>query len=494
MAEAVCAENESIENAHFQLVQKSLVVVRRDAEAPRYGFLETIREYAFEMLLASGEAEAFKRRHAQAVLALGHAAEPHLHGPSQTMWLDRLESEHDNARAALTWADASGEAALGVDLLLGWWQFWWMRGHQTEGRRWLMRCGRTDRAGSVLRRGWLQLAKAELGMYSFGLMGHVPDVPERYIEAIAAFREAHDDAGLALALRGLALTRACPGGASFDLTFAVTCVTECIGAAMRCGLPWVQAHALYANGNIAFFAHDLNRSQSLFEASVEIGRRISDTHILAAALGDLADVLSQKARLPEAIRRGEEALALSRTLRNPAGVEQMLLYLGVDNHRAGNITAARLHLEELIALSATNDLSNNHGRALEMLTLIARDERDFGQAVSLIERSAMWRLRNRADITDSLDFCVAVLASVLSAMEHHAPAARLYGAVDDWARKTRFLEFPSRKWLFDGLRERTLRALDPAHHAREFALGAAMTADQAVEYGLAEARQHIGAG
>ena len=104
---------------------------------PRFVMLETIHEYAREKLGESAEAEEVRRLHAQYFLSLAEVAFPELRGPHQLEWLDRLEPEHDNMRAALTWALERKEVELALRLGGALWWFWWMRGHNSEGRRWL---------------------------------------------------------------------------------------------------------------------------------------------------------------------------------------------------------------------------------------------------------------------------------------------------------------------------------------------------------------------
>src|SRR5207249_6135319 len=84
---------------------------RPDGGEPRVAMLETLHEYAAERLEASGEAGELRRRHAAYFLVLAETAEPELTGAAQASWLARLEAEHDNLRAALTWALAADPAA-----------------------------------------------------------------------------------------------------------------------------------------------------------------------------------------------------------------------------------------------------------------------------------------------------------------------------------------------------------------------------------------------
>ena len=112
-------------------------VGQNDGE-PRFAMLETVREYAFERLAASGAADSARFAHAAHFLALVEHAAPHLWSHDQLVWLTRLETEHDNLRAALAWSrDQPGgaEQVARLALPLSW--FWYLHGHVAEGRRWL---------------------------------------------------------------------------------------------------------------------------------------------------------------------------------------------------------------------------------------------------------------------------------------------------------------------------------------------------------------------
>jgi predicted ATPase len=121
-----------------KLIAKSLVVAEAtDEGGVRYGMLEPVRQYAWEKLRESDEAEAIQGRHAVFFLAVAEEAEPELIRSNQREWLRRLETEHDNLRAALSWSLQRGEAELTLRLEGVLWRFWLRRGHWSEGRRWL---------------------------------------------------------------------------------------------------------------------------------------------------------------------------------------------------------------------------------------------------------------------------------------------------------------------------------------------------------------------
>jgi predicted ATPase/class 3 adenylate cyclase len=133
-AEAVIGEAEAIDGL-LGLVNKSLVNVDEQSGAARYRFLETIRQYAMDKLLESGEAVESRNRHLDYVLKLTGEAEQSPFGTRRLSWLDHMEMEHDNLRAALDWSSSNNlEKAIKLALALG--AFWNLRGYATEGVAW----------------------------------------------------------------------------------------------------------------------------------------------------------------------------------------------------------------------------------------------------------------------------------------------------------------------------------------------------------------------
>src|SRR5947209_341989 len=118
-----------------RLVEKSLVVYEEDEQGRgRYRLLETVRQYARDRLLEAGEAVGVRSRHRDRFLALAERAEPEMFGKDQAAWLERLETEHDNLRAAWDWSMESNEANMALRLGGSIWRFWHVRGYLEEGR------------------------------------------------------------------------------------------------------------------------------------------------------------------------------------------------------------------------------------------------------------------------------------------------------------------------------------------------------------------------
>jgi predicted ATPase len=140
-AEAVCGGDHQVPgdevlNALQELVDNSLVARRLEpaTDEPRFSMLETVREYAEERLIDSGEVELVRARHCRWALELVGRAVPLVADPAQADLLDR---EQDNLRAALRWSIDRQDAEAGLRLGIGTWPLWNLRGRSSEGRAWL---------------------------------------------------------------------------------------------------------------------------------------------------------------------------------------------------------------------------------------------------------------------------------------------------------------------------------------------------------------------
>ena len=143
-AEAICTDDPlpdyGVLDSLVGLLRKSLILRDGDSDE-RYRILETVREYGLEKLKEADELSPFRLRHLEHFTALAEEAEPHLRGPDQKPWMDRLETEHSNLRAALTKPE-NGEFALRLASAIFW--FWRVRQHFAEGLHFLNNLIPTD--------------------------------------------------------------------------------------------------------------------------------------------------------------------------------------------------------------------------------------------------------------------------------------------------------------------------------------------------------------
>jgi predicted ATPase/class 3 adenylate cyclase len=307
------------------LVDKSLVTRRTDeAGAVRFGMLATIREFALERLEETGEGEQVRRRQAGVFLDLAERAEPHLRTNDQKRWLDELELEHDNMRAALQWAIDAPDANVGVRMVGALWRFWHFRGHLAEGRRWAEEAtsmpaaaGRTaERAHALTALGglayWQEDVPAFARAYEEALaisreIGDRPAVAEGlYNLSYAMFYQAQIEEGLAMLeqaraifdelgdRRGIADTvwfHAVAARLAGDLPRARTLAAESLALHRETGDRFGMTDSLFAVGRVAFDEGDLGTmAASFFEAldnEEEVGNR--------TGMGIVLDHLAAKA-------------------------------------------------------------------------------------------------------------------------------------------------------------------------------------------------------
>jgi non-specific serine/threonine protein kinase len=285
-AEQVCAgegiEDWEVMDLQTSLVDKSLVTAEADENAARYRLLETVRQYAAEKLEESGETEAVRGRHGTWYLALAAEAMPQLSGPEQAVWLDRLESEHDNFRAALTWLE-NNEPESGLKAASDLFRFWEIRGYAQEGRArlhaLLQRCGNEPptrpRAGAHISAGALA---ASLGEYQ--------DALYHYEQAHQVAQAMGDLFFVAVAKQQRALAAQEMG----DVAAAAGLLEEAIALYQQQG-----RHDLVANNrsNLAVLAMeqgDYSRAQTLLTEALRFQRSTGDLRSIAITLNNLGDV------------------------------------------------------------------------------------------------------------------------------------------------------------------------------------------------------------
>jgi len=189
------------------LLDKSLLSRREATGEPRFRMLETVREFALERLAEDADTESLRRAHAAWFHNLAERAAPELVGPEQEAWLEQLEADHQNLRAAIAWAVAHGEAETALRLGTALWLFWHIHGHLAEGRSWLERA---TAQGAGAPPAVLAKALHRLGNLVVS-MGDYAEARTCYAASLKLARELGDPRAIADALSGLGLARADQG-------------------------------------------------------------------------------------------------------------------------------------------------------------------------------------------------------------------------------------------------------------------------------------------
>jgi predicted ATPase/class 3 adenylate cyclase len=325
-AEQICeADLDTLQS----LVDKSLL--RHTGE--RYWMLETIREYASEQLEGSGEAEEFERRHAEHFLALAEAAEPNLHGnPGE--WLNRLDHEHDNLRAALDQLEAAGEGERVLRLAGALSRFWYIRGHVAEGRRRLegaLRAYDAPTAGRAKALNGAAVMALESGDAATGRL-RAEEGLALHCTLVDAWGAAHSGflLGHAVADEG-------------DSAVAQQLFGESLRRFRELG---DEHHTLLATYNLAMVIEDLGdpeRARALHEENLHRARTQSNERIVALSLDQLASYARDEGRVEDALSMLQESLRIRRDLGDRPAIAENLSRFARTLAMVGRAgTAARL--------------------------------------------------------------------------------------------------------------------------------------------------------
>jgi len=339
-AEALCAgpgePAADLPDLLMYLVDKSLVMAdTREGEA-RYRLLDTVRQYALERLDESGEADDTRRRHRDWYLALAAEAEPHLTGRGQKEWLDRLETEHDNFRAALEYSKGAADGEAPELRLVGalYW-FWFLHGHWSEGRR---------RLESALARGDgadpAALPKAMQGAMFFawrqGDSSRAVTLGEQGLAVCAGQR---DEQGRARLLTWLALAALQRDAGRQAAAWAA----ESLDVARTLGDKWLLSLALGNLGTVARHEGDYNRASEYYGECLSLAREVDDNFRISYSLRNIGIVALHQGNYDRARAAYKESLIVGRDIGDRWVAEECFLGLaGVASLRGEHEQAARL--------------------------------------------------------------------------------------------------------------------------------------------------------
>jgi DNA-binding CsgD family transcriptional regulator/tetratricopeptide (TPR) repeat protein len=313
-------------------------------DEPRLTMLVTLREFAAEQLKQHEEAMAAQRAHAAYYLHLVEEIAPRLFGPEQKSWLDRLELEHDNLRAALHWALEQDETETALRLGSGLGRFWLLRGYLSEGNRWLSLL--LDKVELILVSTELKArvfhAAGLLAMYQ----GNFRRAEALCNESLTLCRQRADKAGIATALQALAQVAMRAG----QFTTARAMREESLAIGRELGNQWGIANNLVYLGLIDWMEGVYPAAQPRLEEGLACYRAVGDPQAIAQALQSLGWVALSLDDVNAAQALVEESLAICRTLRDRAGMARSLTALGMVALRQDNLTQTQALLNEALPI------------------------------------------------------------------------------------------------------------------------------------------------
>jgi predicted ATPase/class 3 adenylate cyclase len=325
--EAVCDSEGDLPVDAFDgissLLDKSLIRQEEGPNGePRFVMLETVHEYAGEKLEQSAETQEIKRVHAEYFLTLAEKANPELKGPHQLEWLKRLETEHDNMRAALSWALDRKEAEVALKLGGALWWFWSVRDYYSEGRRWLEEALAIEgRVSPEVR----AMALAGVGSLALdqGDLDRAKEACEEGLELLGHEAKEASEAKLnLLAWLGWVAWRREEHGQASEL------FEEGLDLSREIRDIWWIATSLSNLAVVSYSQGDYERATELYEESMDFLREQGNKHSLAINLNNLAMVVYSQGDLRRAAQLTEEAVALLRELGSRGDLALGLYNLG----------------------------------------------------------------------------------------------------------------------------------------------------------------------
>ncbi len=432
-AEAVCKGSQgdgnqasSVLDTVASLLDKSLVQqTEQEGNEPRLVMLETIREFGLECLAMSGELEATRREHAAYYLVLAEEAEPKLEGPQQAVWLQRLEQEHDNLRAAMGWSLERGESGQGMEMALrlggalrG---FWRAHGHLSEGRIFLERALAGSGGAAAFVRAKALGAAADVALNQ----GDFERGEVLCRESLALCQELGDTRGIAFSLLRLGWAVWNRGNSAA----ARPLLEEALALQRQVDSKWHVAESLFYLALLAGCQGEYSRGRAMIEEGLALLRAIGDKRGVAWSLLLLAGILFSFQGDQATVRPLlEEGLELCRALREKGCIAHALGVLGQVTLDQGDATTARRLSEESLAIY--REIGDSWGM-IQSLCLLAQVEAHQGEYLTARTRyeESLALCRKTGDKWSSVS-CLEGLASVVAAQGEPAWAARLWGAAE----------------------------------------------------------------
>lgn len=414
------------------LVQKSLLVVDRRFEEPCYRFLDTIREYAVERLRLADEEPAALDAHRLWCLELAERAHAHFGTSSEREWMDRLDAECDNIRAALSWRlrDTSGaEDVLKFCALLG--NFWSVRGYSPEGRGWLA-------------------AALEAGSHVAGVLR---------AEAIEATLMCHHDYAEHQRLLEQSLA-----------------IWEKVGDEQACA----RARQLLASALVNVGEYD--RARSIHLQNLEVYRRLGDRRGEGVTLFGLGFVAMSRCDYAEARTNFENSLAIARELGDRRRESLLLHNLGETALRLGDLEHAERVLAETLDAARSLGFKILEGRTQHLLGFAAIERGDVSSARTWL-REALQGQRETGD-SEGIAYALDGMAGVYALDGDCERAVKLAGAAEAIRDAIKVVRSAAEIEAADRWICAAREALGPERAARVFADGTALDMNVVVDYAL----------
>ncbi len=387
-AEAVCNTSRDLGIEIFEglssLVDKNLVQrADRDEAEPRFSMLETIREYAFERLIHSGEQTAARQAHAAYCLVLAEEGNPELSPADRVHWLARCDVEIDNFRFALDWLFQTLDPDWGLRVCVALFRFWDMREHLMEGR---------TRLETVLRLAGATCSKERARVSHFigalaTTQGDYPAAEQHLKQSLSLYEEMGDEAGIAASLNALAISARDRG----DYSAAQSNLERSLACWRILSDRLAIARCLHNLANVVKIRGDYSRARWALREAADIFEELGDRSGRAWSINQQGDIARAQCDMPTARDLYQCALSAFREAGDPWGSARSLTDLAYIDCAQGNHSAAHAACREALEIFAGLRHRRGIARALEGSACLALAEGHAELALTLAAAAARLR-------------------------------------------------------------------------------------------------------
>jgi predicted ATPase/DNA-binding winged helix-turn-helix (wHTH) protein len=387
-AEAVCDTRNDlgteIFNVMSSLVDQSLVQqTEQGDDEPRFGMLETIREYCLERLAQSGDEQATRRAHAAYCLVLAEEGNPDLGESERAGWLARCDIEHDNFRAALDSLIQGSDVEWSFRMCIALFRFWEMREHLAEGRARLESLLRMDASGSARER-----AKVFVYLSTFATVQRDFSAATEFLEnSLSIYRSLGDQWGIAVSMNALAIV----AGDRQDYAAAEILFDETLALWRTLGDGVAVARCLHNLAKVARGRGDYGRARAVLEEAGRIFEDLGDHSGAAWSLNQLGDIARAEGEVGNARALYQRALSAFREANDRWGIARSLTDLAQIACDEGDHVSADAAYREALALFVTLGHKRGIARALEGFACSALAQRDPTRALAITAAAAHLR-------------------------------------------------------------------------------------------------------
>ncbi len=460
------------------LADKSLV---RPSPSGRYDLHELLRQFAQEKLREADGLAVTKDGHLDYFVTWAEEANLRLRGAEQVRWFGRIETEHDNLRAALEWGINGQRVEVGLRLANALWWFWSRRGYWREGYAWLdSGLGRTE--GETPTRAYAMANAVTL----FGQL--------REGKAASYFEEALR-LGQTLGLEAIvAMSYVSRSFGVADYEAATGLLEQALALLRRVEAHFELTAALFLYGDRARMQGDLARAEKLYQESFAIAQADQNRELMISPLGNLGRLASYQGDYERAAMLLQQAVGIARELGNRVEIADWLVYLGTLELYRGNDTVAGEQLQETLALC--RDLGNQMGIAhvTHCLAELALRQGNNMQAAKLVSDSLSLSQSFLANVSNREFSLVRLLIVGKLARAHgdYVAATRLFGAVEALREQNGYLLEPLPQAGYEVAMAYVRMQLETGAFEAAWAEGYALSEAEAVVSALCYLQAHFG--